>query len=57
MANPDAGNPGAPAQIPNPGNNVSLRAETKLKLAGYFSEAQNKSFKAQDCSFNYSTEG
>ena len=36
VANPNTGNPGAPAQIPNPGNNVSLRAETNLKLAGYF---------------------
>ena len=36
MANPDAGNSGAPAHILNPGNNVSLRAETNLKLAGYF---------------------
>ena len=36
VANSDAGNPGAPAQIPNPGNYVSLRAEANLKLAGYF---------------------
>lgn len=36
IANPDAGNAGAPAQIPNPGINVSLRAETNLKLAGWF---------------------
>ena len=36
IANPDAANPGAPAVIPNPGINVSLRAETNLKLAGWF---------------------
>ena len=36
IANPDAGNAGAPAEIPNPGINVSLRAETNLKLAGWF---------------------
>ena len=36
VANPDAGNPSAPTQIPNLGNNISLRAETNLKLVGYF---------------------
>ena len=35
MDNPDAGNPGTYSD-PNPGNNISLRAETNLKLAGYF---------------------
>ena len=36
IANRDAENDGAPAQVPNPGINVSLRAETNLKLAGWF---------------------
>lgn len=35
MANPNAGD-GAPANIPNPGISVSLRAENNLKLACYF---------------------
>jgi hypothetical protein len=35
VPNPKAGAPGAPAQIPNPGFIVSIKAEEKLKLAAY----------------------
>jgi hypothetical protein len=35
VPNPNAGAPGAPAQIPNPGFNVSIKAEENLKLAAY----------------------
>jgi hypothetical protein len=33
VPNPNAGAPGAPAQIPKPGFNVSIKAEENLKLA------------------------
>ena len=35
IANPDAGIAGQPANIPNPGIQVSLRAENNLKLAAW----------------------
>jgi hypothetical protein len=40
IPNPNAGAPGAPAVIPNPGFNVSIRAEEKLKLAVYYARHQ-----------------
>lgn len=36
IPNPNAGAPGAPAEINNPGFNVSIKAEENLKLAVYF---------------------
>ena len=36
IPNPDAGDPGQPNDIPNPGLNVTLRAENNLKLMCYF---------------------
>ena len=36
IANPDAGIAGQPANIPNPGIQVSLKAENNLKLAAWF---------------------
>jgi len=36
IPNPDAGNAGQPATIRNPGVNVPLKAETRLKLATYY---------------------
>ena len=42
IANPQAGAPGAPAIIPNPGILVSLRAETNLKLASYWLRHQER---------------
>jgi hypothetical protein len=35
VPNPNVGAPGAPAQIPNPGFNVAIKAEENLKLAAY----------------------
>jgi hypothetical protein len=36
IPNPNAGAANAPAKIPNPGFNVSIRAEENLKLAVYY---------------------
>ena len=36
IPNPDAGDPGQPATLSNPGEQVPLRAEIKLKLACYY---------------------
>jgi hypothetical protein len=42
VPNPNAGAPGAPAQIPNPGFNVSIKAEENLKLAAYLVRHQRR---------------
>ena len=36
IANPQAGDPGQPAEISHPGTLVSMRVVTNLKLAYYF---------------------
>jgi hypothetical protein len=42
VRNPNAGAPGAPAQIPNPGFNVSIKAKENLKLAAYLVHHQRR---------------
>jgi predicted ribosome quality control (RQC) complex YloA/Tae2 family protein len=42
IPNPNAGAQGALAQIPNPGYNVSIKAEENLKLAAYFVRHQQR---------------
>jgi hypothetical protein len=42
IPNPNAGAQGAPALIPNPGFNVSIKAEENLKLAAYYIRHQKR---------------
>ena len=42
IANPNAGNAGQPDRIPNPGHQVSLRAEGNIKLASYWVKHQTR---------------
>ena len=42
VPNPNAGAAGAPATVPNPGYNVSIKAEENLKLAAYYLRHQKR---------------
>jgi hypothetical protein len=41
IPNPNANAPNAPAEIPNPGYTVSIKAEENMKLAAYYARHQD----------------